>query len=280
MGFFSQLRAAACTMMLGAVWATPSYSVAQNSLPNLTTLLGFEIGQPCTAMSNAYSAVGQLPPGQPYTSCHPWSTEYEATIFDLPGTLPGRKRAVLILQFQPGGVLWGATSNSEWEAGKGPLAEESIKALYDRFGPPPLIDDWRNDPVFKLRSLRNGPNHLSGLRMAWGSLGAHWNGSKNVSPPKYDCDNVMQGTEAVRCAMEEANSQRQAWESHLAGLRGVLTTADLTIMHGRITHLSVSMSHPEVARIAAADKERQSKKLFEALDRASRHKSRDSMPRF
>lgn len=257
--------------------AGSSASAAQEPQANLTSLMGFRVGASCMELSQAFEALAS---GGVRTNkvCDPASTDYSSQLIYLPNSTPDQERSFLVLEFQPGGVLWAVTSTAEWKEGAGPLYAEALETLHERFGPPPMFEDYRHDPVVRARKLKLGESSER-FQMAWASRPAPWQGSLNIAPAQHACD-AGGVNERVACFSADSANALNAWGNHFKRLRGVITTGDITFKGGRTRWLTVKMQLPAVAPLAEAVRKRKAQEFSQRSELFERQQSKEMMPRF
>lgn len=243
--------------------AAPPLAAEGSDPPDLKSLRGFRIGATCAevALSDA---------GNKRLRCAK-AIDFHAEFLEVNES--GRSETI-ILQFAPDGRLWAVTSQVKWQPDVAPLAADAIASMSQRFGPPSLYEDFREDAVFLKRQRKNGSTSTS-YRAAWASGGTPWDGSVNVHSGKFhDCNTGPKS--AIDCASSEIRTEMAAWSSRLAMLKGLVTVAEFQFEDGKAATLETSIHDPAFQRLEGLARQQRANELEGAFERARA----PSMPKF
>lgn len=247
---------------------------AQQVDPDLESLRGFRIGTACAELSASYDALaaeaGKLVTGTG-RKCNTQVHDYYGEIFEIKG--PDRKE-VLILEFTPEGRLWSVISTVQWQSLAGPRSDLAIEALSKRFGRPPMYEDFRADPVIAKRK-RDSENTKTQYSAAWASGGAPWRASVNTAIRMKECSKATSQVAYVECGTSQVTAMIRSWDSRLAKLAGVVTTANLEFDRGEAVELRTRMYVPSIKPLEEQARMTRSSPFEEA----DRRKSSNAIPK-
>lgn len=251
---------------------------AQEVRVDLTALYNMRIGATCEELAASYAKLLEKADrglSTLSTTCFP-DTDFSRDEISFKSI--GKSEWVK-LEYTPEGKLWSVWSNVTFTRGLGPVEDVAVQTLTKRFGVPAMYSDVSRDSVIRNNLRENGSSEMTWMA-AWSNEKAAWTGSVNTHVYLTPCKSVVGAASVFKCQGDRLTQGTRSWDTHLASLKGIVTTVllvtEATTDGPRVVRLRTKMYDPKfVARADAFYKKRS-----ESLREQSNSRDAERLPKF